>query len=1731
VLRDLLEAQRDSLRALQGDARQRAIKLTRASLVRVHKTLEGMQPGSWGWASQAATAQQLRAALTQLTRGQIDLLSEGLHDAARVSARDASVYLSALDQRYLGVVRPLRFDAIEWVENNAAHLSKVRLREYTTSFARYGASAVQGIEDEIAKTIMVGAPWHEARKQVWDITKDVVGDRQWMVDRILRTETSAAYNGMQLAALIEEDSDPSDPMLKRLVATFDSRTGKDSVMLHGQVRPVRQPFFDPFFGKSYQAPPNRPNDREVVVGWRTSYGDELPPEDTESLEFVDEYSQATATPDGPGAPTPTWGPKTGKAASLTEIRRQVTSAELRALHKQMRALKVQAAGATSADVAATFAAQIEQAMARAKALAAEIDEIDLLQARLAAKRAEIKAKLAERAAIEAQKKAAAKAQKAAQHQALMKAQQAAKAEKTAAQAALKAELAEQAKAAAAAAKAEAAAKAAGKQAQAMLAAQEQQAKLQAALDAAELSLDAPAGMDAAAALKLAKAEVKKAKLGAKAIGDLEPGDIVITKGGIPMQVRGWPLDGKVMLRGPSGTVHHAPLSALRVNKSGKLITIEEPPIGAKVVRWKDPAKAAAQQAAHAEKLAAAKAAKAAKKKYEDDFLAMQPGDLIEGSEGEVLTVLEAPVKGASGNLVVKTSGGNYFPEDLATEAGVVKKVPKPDPVAPPPPPTQLVSKQIVTLDDGVVIPGKVAKAEVAAAETELAAVENLNVGEVLVSKTGTPLKLVGIEGGDDYLVYYPTTGKTVKYSGAKLLEQTASVDGKVPRITKPGPDAKHLKASTIEVEPELTDTVAKAPKAKLGFKTPETADEWLAIESEVVASKKTTIAWGDVEVGDLVVHPDGDSVLQIVQLEPELLVKYTGGAVGPLGDQFDNWVPDGKVTIITEPPPNAKLIGGGPFDAEAPALPKPAPTPKVPEPPPAPAAVTPTATPAVAPPKPIVVTDAGWSKIGPQKGSNPGGLYEEKSTGEQWYVKTPKDEEIARNEALAAQLYKAAGIDVPDVRLATLEGRPGIASRIVDGLASQPAALQAGEVEGVAEGFVVDAWLGNWDVVGMGYDNLLVRQGKAFRVDTGGALRYRAQGTKKAAKDWGDEVTELESMRNASVNPQAASVFKHVTDDQIRAGIDRVTAISDDTIDALVEQMGPKDLAERAQLAATLKARRDHLRKLRRTTYADPEPPAPKDPTEYAPPAEVEPNAPGFTIRAAKSEDHARNEQLAAELYRAAGVDAADVHLVRGQPTSVAEVVLDGAGQATATTAGVVEGFVVDAWLANWTAAQHLRAVGGKAVRTQLKGALRYRAAGELKGQSFGDTVQELELLRNAAKNPQAASMFANVDAESIVAGIDRVAALGDAQIRAIVDAVGPKDLAERARLATTLIARRDDLKAQRSLWVARIEAERAEKLAKAEAERRAREKATKLLENARRRIDAAHPEGRRDAYYRDFLLPALEKRITYEMQAYERMTPAQRARWEKALAKEEATAGDAATVGRLAPRGPEVTPTRAAERRTAMDSWIQSQPKEDLGALLDWSGSSFPAMRALDSGLDFERHFVQYGELNIERLIQAREQLAGARAALANGPRWSGSMARGMSYTKARYAGFEKEYMRLYDEITREGNEVTLDAMSSFTHRESVAESFDGGEKALVLRVKHYDRGVPIDDSRTSHYAGTEAEILVDKGVRFRVVKVTKHHNGMAYVDLEVVDNDAVATAAAPADKPKRKRAPKKKP
>lgn len=230
--------------------------------------------------------------------------------------------------------------------------------------------------------------------------------------------------------------------------------------------------------------------------------------------------------------------------------------------------------------------------------------------------------------------------------------------------------------------------------------------------------------------------------------------------------------------------------------------------------------------------------------------------------------------------------------------------------------------------------------------------------------------------------------------------------------------------------------------------------------------------------------------------------------------------------------------------------------------------------------------DTDLVKVSGKKGSNEGGLFKDKQLDTLHYVKWPNSSVRAKVEALTALLYEYAEVPVPTVRVIKYGGKDAVMSDWIENAETMSWA-EIAKHKDVREGFAADAWLANWDVVGLQADNIVKGPGnKAYRIDVGGSMLFRAQGK---PKPFPAAVPELETMRSPTIAPQASKAFKNLTPTQLKNGAKKVAAVTDAQIDYAVDsvqlpkksadypakQFGADDLP--ALLKARLKARRDWL--------------------------------------------------------------------------------------------------------------------------------------------------------------------------------------------------------------------------------------------------------------------------------------------------------------------------------------------------------------------------------------------------------------------------------------------------------------------------------------------------------------------------------------------------------------------------
>lgn len=207
-------------------------------------------------------------------------------------------------------------------------------------------------------------------------------------------------------------------------------------------------------------------------------------------------------------------------------------------------------------------------------------------------------------------------------------------------------------------------------------------------------------------------------------------------------------------------------------------------------------------------------------------------------------------------------------------------------------------------------------------------------------------------------------------------------------------------------------------------------------------------------------------------------------------------------------------------------------------------------------------------------GSTGARLYQDKD-GLRYVVKRGSSPKHLREEFLAEQAYRALKVPVPDSRLVDdVGGQPVKISKFVEG---KPLSSLSGQeyehaIKQLQKGFGADALLANWDVAGLSLDNVIVgKDGVPYRIDVGGALRYRAQGGEKGAR-FGSHATEIWTLRDKEKNASGAQVFGDMAfKDVVKSSKDAVKRA-----DKLIKTMRDTD----PELAATLWDRQQSLKQM-----------------------------------------------------------------------------------------------------------------------------------------------------------------------------------------------------------------------------------------------------------------------------------------------------------------------------------------------------------------------------------------------------------------------------------------------------------------------------------------------------------------------------------------------------------------------
>lgn len=290
---------------------------------------------------------------------------------------------------------------------------------------------------------------------------------------------------------------------------------------------------------------------------------------------------------------------------------------------------------------------------------------------------------------------------------------------------------------------------------------------------------------------------------------------------------------------------------------------------------------------------------------------------------------------------------------------------------------------------------------------------------------------------------------------------------------------------------------------------------------------------------------------------------------------------------------------------------------------------------------PQISSGSNWKKVGPQMGTEKGGVYE--MGGKQYYVKIPEDSSRAVTEVLASQLYDLAYGSVVKASLVEIEGKTAYATPMLD---LEKADWNSKAIkEKAAEDFAIHVWLNNRDAIGAGsenpMDNIKVQKdGSLILVDAGGSLDQKGMGG-GGKKSFFHKASEWDGFRDPSVNPTMSQVFGDMTPEQLIASGKKLEQASNGLIEALCKKAG------RLDLAPTLIARKndilDRVKDLESTLKKS-------EPVKTAAPALAMTPIPPPPVITAKSYQAALGGKLAAIQ---AGIDKGDIAAIEAVKVSL----------------------------------------------------------------------------------------------------------------------------------------------------------------------------------------------------------------------------------------------------------------------------------------------------------------------------------------------------------------------------------------------------------------------------------------------------------------------------------------------
>lgn len=220
------------------------------------------------------TAQQLRGVLVQVD-GAISAMNEslkkGMVNQSKIMAergvQDQLEEIRAFSQEFEGAVVPINLDA----QLIAEDVSNFLINRYQASLDAYSEDVRSNLVQVLTNESLMETPYSTVIKKMGMFFQG----EEWKLHRIARTELHNIYSQGKLTGMTEVRENILPDLQKTLIHPMDARTADDSKLVArlDLIVDLDKPFRYRWKGKDrvFMAPPDRPNDRSILVPYRHSW--------------------------------------------------------------------------------------------------------------------------------------------------------------------------------------------------------------------------------------------------------------------------------------------------------------------------------------------------------------------------------------------------------------------------------------------------------------------------------------------------------------------------------------------------------------------------------------------------------------------------------------------------------------------------------------------------------------------------------------------------------------------------------------------------------------------------------------------------------------------------------------------------------------------------------------------------------------------------------------------------------------------------------------------------------------------------------------------------------------------------------------------------------------------------------------------------------------------------------------------------------------------------------------------------------------------------------------------------------------------------------------------------------------------------------------------------------------------------------------------------------------------